>query len=208
MFSTSRLLLFVKLSLSSFLLAGCFSSVPPATLYDFGPPHLEEERLIPPGFPALDVSRVASPAWLQNTLIYYRQAHVNEQQTRFYTQSRWNMTPSELLREKIRARIYASGGALGGGRIVHADEMRLVVNIKEFSHYFLNDSVSEGRIILTVSVLQKGEVIAQRAFYASSPAATPDAQGGVRAMSEAVSIAISEMLVWLVQNRPQGDTRQ
>ena len=208
MFSGRRLLLFAKLCVSSFLLAGCFSSVPPATLYDFGPilPG-EAEQVIPPGFPALDVSRVGAPAWLQNTLIYYRQAHVNEQQTRFYIQSRWNMTPSELIRENIRARIYAAGGALGGGRIVHADELRLVVNIKEFSHYFLNDSASEGRVTFTVSVLRKGEVIAQNIFYAAVPAATPDAQGGVKALSEAVNTATAEMLVWIVQSQNQGGPR-
>ena len=208
MFSRSRLFLFAKLGMSALLLAGCLTSAPPATLYDFGSivPKMDEQ-VFPPDFPALDVSRVGAPAWLQSTLIYYRQEQVNEQQTRFYTQSRWNMVPSELIRENIRAQIYAAGGSLGGGRAVHADELRLVLYVQEFSHYFSSATVSEGRFAFTAAISQKGEVIAQRAFYAAVPAKTPDAQGGVKALSEAVHAATAEMLLWIVQSHNQSGSR-
>ncbi|MDL2284573.1 PqiC family protein [Oxalobacter sp. OttesenSCG-928-P03] len=185
------------------------NSQPPATLYDLGPPSsMPAEKALPPDMPTLVVFRVNSPDWLGNTMMYYRLTHVNEQQTRFYTLSRWNMPPPKLFRDRLKSRIVSAGGEIGGGRMPRAEQLRLVVHLEDFSQYFLDDSNSEGRVALRVSVLNKDALVAQKSFLHTVTAPTPDASGGAQALSLATDEVIAQILLWIVENYKKGDPEQ
>ena len=82
--------------------------------------------------------------------------------------------------------------------------MRLIVNIEDFSQYFTDDSHSEGRIALRVSVLGKDGLVAQKSFLHAVAASTPDAPGGAKALSVATDEVIAEILLWIVENYKKG----
>ncbi|WAW08978.1 PqiC family protein [Oxalobacter vibrioformis] len=188
-------------------LSGCAlqSSQPPATLYDLGPSSsMPSDRLLPDDMPTLVVFRVNASDWLNNTKMYYRLAHVNDQQTRFYTLSRWNESPPKQFRDRLKSRIVSAGGEIGGARAPRAGQLRLIVNIEDFSQYFTDDSHSEGRIALRVSVLGKDGLVAQKSFLHAVAASTPDAPGGTKALSVATDEVIAEILLWIVENYKKG----
>lgn len=197
------------LAVCCLFLSGCAlqSSQPPATLYDLGPASsMPAEKTLPEGMPTLVVFRVNAPDWLNNTQMYYRLAHVNDQQTRFYTLSRWNAQPPKLFRDRFKSRIVAAGGEIGGGRAPKADQLRLIIHVEDFSQHFLDDSNSEGRIALRVSVLGKDGLIAQKSFLHTVAAPSPDAPGGAKALSVATDEVITEVLLWIVQNYKKGES--
>lgn len=201
---------FSLLATCCLILSGCAlqSSQPQAVLYDLGPPSsMPSEKMLPDDVPRLVVFRVNSPDWLNNTQMHYRLLHVNELQTRFYTLSRWSVQPPKLFRERLKSRIVAAGGEIGGGRAQRADQLRLVVNIEDFSQYFADNSHSEGRIALRVSVLGKDGLVAQKSFLHTVAAASPDAPGGAKALSVAADEVITEILLWIVENYKRGESR-
>ena len=183
------------------LMAGCaMTSQPPATLYDLGPlSSMPTERTLTPEIPPLVIFRVQSPEWLNNSMMYYRLGHVNEQQTRFYTQSRWNMSPPKLFRERLRARIAAAGGELGGERSRDREQLRIIVHVEDFSQYFYDDSNSEARISVRATLLDRDGAVSQKVFFQAAPAKTPDAPGGAQALSVATDALITEMFYWIVE---------
>ncbi|MDR0933569.1 MAG: ABC-type transport auxiliary lipoprotein family protein [Burkholderiaceae bacterium] len=196
-----RFFLASLLTASLLLLAGCsMNSQPPATLYDLGPPEsIPADTILPPGTPALAVARVRSPDWLNNTKMYYRLAHINPQQTRFYTLSRWNMPPASLLHDHMKSRIIAAGGEIGGSR-AHSDrQLQLVLYLEDFSQFFHDDTHSEGRVVLRVSVLNKDGLLAQKRFSRAIIAATPDAPGGARSLAVATDDLMTEILRWITE---------
>ncbi|MCL1886803.1 MAG: PqiC family protein [Betaproteobacteria bacterium] len=206
MLKRSHLSLFSLLVVCCWLLFGCaINSQPSATLYDLGPvSSAQTNKVFPPDMPLLVISRVNAPSWLRNTMMYYRQAQVNDQQTLFYTLSRWSMPPPELFRDHLESRIVAAGGVIEGTRANKAGQLRLIVHIEDFSQYFQDDSTSEGRIALRVSIFGKDRLVAQKSFFHKVPAPSPDAPGGVQALSVAADEVITEILHWIVENRQAG----
>ncbi|MCM1128474.1 MAG: ABC-type transport auxiliary lipoprotein family protein [Alistipes senegalensis] len=207
MIKQSRFFLLGLFAALGIFLSGCaFNSQPQAVLYDLGlPSSMPEERLLPAGMPRLLVFQVNAADWLNSSKMYYRLAQVNEQQTRFYTLSRWNTQPPKLFRERLQSRILALGGEIGSGRIADADELRLMVHIEDFSQYFHDADYSEGRIALRVSVTGKNGVFLQKSFLAAVPAPSQDAAGGVRALAAATDGVIVEILQWISGNCRQAD---
>jgi ABC-type uncharacterized transport system auxiliary subunit len=201
----SGLLLFCSLFLSGCTLQ---SSQPPATLYDLGPPSsMPSDLVLQEEMPVLVVFRVNSPDWLGSTKMYYRLSHVNDQQTRFYTLSRWNSPPPKLFRDRFKSRIVSAGGEIGGERSPGVDQLRLIIHVEDFSQYFTDDSNSQARIALRVSVLGKDGLFARKSFLHTAVAPTPDASGGAKALSVATDEVIAEILRWVVDNYKKSGSR-
>ena len=190
------------------LLSGCAlnTSQPPATRYDFGPvSSVPSGQIVPTDLPALVVSQVSAPDWLNSTRMYYRLAHVNEQQTLFYTLSSWNAQPSKLFRERFHSRIVAAGGETGDGVMSKANQLRLIIHLEDFSQYFLDDSDSKARIALRVSVPGRDGSVLRKSFFHQVDAPTPDAAGGAKALSVATDEVITQVLDWIVENHKKGE---
>ena len=179
--------------------AGCsispISSSPELTQYDFGPdpakgaaPQLRQPLLV------YDVN---APAWLDSPLIYYRLAYQDAARPQAYADSRWVSSPAELFGGRVRGRLAASGK---GGVIHPADGTRasyaLRVELDEFNQVFDAPGKSRAVVRLRASVLGKNSLVAQRSFSAERPAATPDAEGGVRALIAASDEVLAQLVAW------------
>lgn len=187
-----------------FLLSGCMGgSTMQAMMYDLGP--MEETSqvvLLPNTMPYLLATKVSSAEWLNSSLMYYRLGHVNEQQTRAYSESRWNRQPAKIFRDRLQSRIIAARNETNS---VKADGARLeiVLYLEDFSQYFYDETKSEARIVVRATLLRDGVLLDQKIFTQKEPAPSADAAGGVKALAVATEDVISEILVWTI-NRYQS----
>ena len=171
------------------------SSSPEVVQYDFGP--------APAGKPAqglqqpLLVYDVNAPAWLDSPSIYYRLAYQDAARPLAYGNSRWVSSPVELITGRVRGRLAASGK---GGIIRPADGTRasfaLRVELDEFAQVFYAPGQSKAVVRLRASILGRSALIAQQSFSVERPAATPDAEGGVRALISASDEAVDQLVTW------------
>lgn len=189
--------------LSLSLIAGC--ALGPQTRegmanYDFGLPRSGKDAN-PRLQQDLLVAEVTAPAWMDNSNIYYRLAYQDPSRPQAYALSRWVMSPAALLGQRLRAKIARASTA---GVFVPADGVRagytLRLELEEFSQVF--DAADRSRAVLRLraSLLRQRNIVAQQDFNLEHAAATPNAEGGVRALI-AASDAAGEMLVdWLAAN--------
>jgi len=181
------------------LACGCgvasISSSPEFAQYDFGPAPTRDAA--PTLRQPLLVYDVAAPAWLDSSSIYYRLAYQDAARPQVYADSRWVSSPAELIGGRVRGRLAASGK----GGIVHpADGTRasyaLRVELDEFTQVFDAPGTSRAVVRLRASLLGKSSLIAQKSFSVERPAATPDAEGGVRALIGAADDAVDQLVAW------------
>ena len=194
-----------------------------ATMYDFGPGELSTQALASPPVPALSPLAIADIATsggaLENQAVLYRLGYVDAQQLRPYSQARWTMPPAQLVRQRMRDRLSQQrvvlnareGVALNRSQNTNLPMLRL--ELEEFSQLFSAPDTSIGLIRLhatLVEITPAGErLVAQRNLSVQRPATTPDAAGGVRALTAATDAAIDELDAWLptTQIQPPATAR-
>ncbi len=188
-------------------LAGCAMSSRPAppVIYDFGP---GAARNIAPTatdrLPALMLDVIeASPA-LDSTALLYRLNYIDSQQLRPYALARWSATPAQLLRLRLRQHLSQRRAMLNPGESVEADAATpalLQIELEEFSQLFNSAAASSGLLRLRATVTRPGpkggKWLAQRSLVVQREAPTPDASGGVRALTAAADAAALEIDQWL-----------
>jgi cholesterol transport system auxiliary component len=142
---------------------------------------------------------VNAPGWLDSPFIYYRLAYQDAARPQAYADSRWVGSPADLIGGRIRARLAAAGK---GGVVHPADSTRasyaLRVELDEFIQVFDAPGKSRAVVRLRASVLGKNALIAQKSFGVERAAATPDAEGGVRALIAASDEALDQLVTWTV----------
>ena len=194
------------------LLAGCAGIVDkPArsTLYDFGPGQVTAPAPAQTPLPALVLADVEAAGALDGSAVLYRLGYADDHQLRPYSQARWSAPPPQLVRQRLREQLGrdrvvlnpGEGAALArtGGLLPRA----LRIELEEFSHLFRSPTESVGLLRLRATLLENtagGEkLLAQRNVVIQRPAPTPDAPGGVRALTAAVDAAAAELKQWLAQ---------
>jgi len=179
------------------------SSSPQVTQYDFGPDPAKGSA--PALRQALLVYDVNAPAWLDSQYIFYRLAYQDAARPQAYADSRWVSSPGELIAARVRGRLAASGK---GGVIHPGDGTRasyaLRIELDEFNQVFDAPGKSRGVVQLRATLLGKASLIAQRSFSAERPAATPDAEGGVRALIAASDDVVDQLVGWTVASLNAG----
>jgi cholesterol transport system auxiliary component len=192
--------LLLSLAFSIALLSAC--AIGPRTQeglvnYDFGLPRTGREAA-PRLQQDLVVAEVAAPAWMDNSGIYYRLAYRDAAQPRAYALSHWVMSPAALLGQRLRANI---ARASKSGVFTSADGVRagytLRLELDEFSQVFDAPQSSRAVLRLRASLIRQRSVVAQQAFEIEQPAATPNAEGGVRALIAASDAASEKLIDWL-----------
>lgn len=177
-----------------------------ATVYDFGPGAVAAapaNRLAP--LPALVLGDVEANTALDSTAVLYRLAYSDAQQLRPYAQTRWSMAPAQLLRQRLREQLGLRRPVLNAaqGVVVGKPAMNLHLDLDEFSQLFESADRSSGLVRLRATLGQGGDglerLLAQRSFVVQRPASSPDAAGGVRALTQAADAVIAELDQWLEQ---------
>ena len=188
------------LLLSLALVAGC--AIGPQSRdglanYDFGLPRADIEAA-PRLHHDLVVAAVSAPAWMDNSSIYYRLAYEDAARPQAYAQSRWVMPPAALLGQRLRATIARASTA---GVFAPADGARadytLRLELEEFSQVFDRADKSRAVVRLRAILIRNRGLVAQQIFAIERAAATPNAEGGVRALIAASDEAGNGVIDWL-----------
>ncbi|MFZ6687862.1 ABC-type transport auxiliary lipoprotein family protein [Undibacterium sp. SXout11W] len=136
---------------------------------------------------------------LDSNAMWYRLQYDNAQQLKAYAQARWSMPPAQLLAQRLKIQMLASGTQVMSASDGIVTQPVLRIELDEFSQVFTTSANSHAQINVR-AVLSKGKIIlAQRNFSVQSPSKTADASGGARAMQEASDLLIGEMQQWLSQ---------
>ena len=195
-----QLALVVVLCVSS----GCSlmtSRAPPKTAFDFGPAanaradsaFLSQVQLV--------VYDVSAPTWMDGTAMYYRLAYRNAAVPLPYAESEWVMSPPALLTERLRssAAVHSDGEVRPvavNTRAVYALHSELL----EFEQIF--DAPDRSHGVLSLRVTLEGEgVWMERTFTVERPARTPNAAGGVTALTECSDELARRLGEWVSENR-------
>ncbi|APW44642.1 hypothetical protein RS694_01405 [Rhodoferax saidenbachensis] len=212
------LFVFVLLGLSA-----CSSLQAPARplVYDFGPGAVATEptnRMA--RLPTLSLAEVDAGAALDGTAVLYRLAYADGQQLRPYAQARWSMPPAQLLRQRLREQLGQRRAVLNlsDGLLAGRASLTLHVELEEFSQLFEAADRSSGLVRLRATlghVRPEGagggpageRLVAQRSFVVQRPAASADAAGGVRALTQASDALIEELEQWIAQVQQAAASR-
>lgn len=168
--------------------------------YDFGLPRSNKDA-----HPRLQqdllIAEVTAPAWMDNSNIYYRLDYQDALRPRAYALSHWVMPPAALLGQRLRADIARASKA---GVFAPADGVRaeytLRLDLEEFSQVFDAAINSHAVLRLRATLMRKRDVVAQQDFDIERAAATPNAEGGVRALIAASDAAGEKLVDWLAVN--------
>ena len=165
--------------------------------YDFGPmPAMATSTQAKAGF-QIGLAEITVPAALDSSAMLYRLQYDNVQQLKAYTLHRWSMTPADLLSQRLKARLMATGNEVLANTAGAANLPVLRIDLDEFSQIFTSSSQSQAQINLRASVIKSGKLIAQKSFQQQVAASSADAPGGARAMQEATDASINALQLWL-----------
>lgn len=175
---------FLAPSLLLLLLAACAGGRPavaPQAVYDFGPWSGAAPRALP-----VQVEVRLAP-WLDTPALNYRLAYEDSSRLAAYANSRWAAAAGQLLGLRLRQQLGAGGGCL------------LRLEVDEFTQIFDGPERSRGVLQGRMTLLDKQRrLIFEHPVSAESPAPSPDARGGVSALSrtaDAVGLEIGRRLI-------------
>jgi cholesterol transport system auxiliary component len=194
----------ISLLLALMLLAGCTTPRPDAAVkvYDFGPAPLQTSTAA--SQPALATLVLyepqVSPA-LEGNALLYRLAYADAQQLKPYALTRWSMPPAQLISQRLRQHLGVQRAVVAPGEAAAQFNVRWV--LEEFSQVFDSPTESYALLRLRATLTQRNggneTLLAQRSFVVQQVASTPDAQGAVRALTQASDRAAEQLAAWLTQ---------
>jgi cholesterol transport system auxiliary component len=201
----SRLLLAVSvLALAGCQLLGSHDTA--KTAFDFGLPETHESRSVPKTLPAnLVVANIVAPGWMDNSSMYYRLTYRNAANPRSYASSQWVMSPAALLTQRLRWMLGASNEGGNASGLSTGEGYVLRSELIEFEQIFDRPDESHGVLRLRATLEQQrsgGRV--QRTFTIEKPAPTPDAAGGVKALSLCADQLSDSVIEWVAGELGRG----
>lgn len=191
----------------SILVAGCNilpAAKAPEASYDFGPPPVAA-----PATARIDKSVLVhdaqSPAWMEVSAMHYRVVQTSPAQPRSYANSRWVMPPAALFTARLKSRLAESSrGVYAPVDGLRAD-VALRLELEEFVQVFDNAGTSRGVVRVRATLGAARESAVQKTFIVEQPAASPDADGGAKALIAASDEAIGQIVAWAASG---GKARQ
>lgn len=180
------------------LLVACATPSAPLskTVYDFGAP-----MTLPAGAgPTLSPLALAETqtAWGQSsTAMEYRLAYANGQELTPYSQARWSMPPAHLVAQRVREVLSQQRPVVSLGD--SSTDFVLQLSLEAFGQTFDTPQSSRGSVQLRATLLKGDTLVAQRVFFANTPAPSNDAAGGARALNNATQTAATELASWVAE---------
>jgi ABC-type uncharacterized transport system auxiliary subunit len=173
-------------------LAGCFAGgkrggeQAPA-IYDFGPPAARLTTL-----PAGDLAiEVRAPLWFDTSGIDYRLAYADAARLREYTLARWAGPPAQMIQQRLAQKLPLIPAGQGRTRCV------VRVEIDEFSQVFATPETSRGILRGRYELLDRNRrKVVGRDIAIEQDAPTPDARGGVAALTATVDRLADDIFAW------------
>ena len=193
---------------AALLLAAC-SALPDKpvrpTSYDLGlgavPPSASPASAAsaPAHRPALTLAEINPSPALDGSAMLYRLAYANPHELRAYAQARWSVPPAQLLHQRLRAALALQRPVLNPGEAPTPLTLRL--ELDDFSQVFDQPAQSHAQLRLRATLLQGTatgpRLLAQHLIELTPAAPSPDASGGVQALTQAADQAAAELELWL-----------
>jgi len=168
---------------------------------------------------AIELSSTQVPDTLAGVSLWYRLGYANAQQIQPYALARWSMPPAQLFDQRVRERLAQVRPVLSSGELVQAPPPRraasapaalpaapvlhLRLHLLEFSQLFDSPAHSHAQLRLRATLSWRSvtgdRLLGQRNLDIQTPAPSPDAAGGARALAKATDLAIDELLPWVNQ---------
>ena len=172
------------------LLSACSlaPTVPPRAVYDLGP-----APAAAPGGGALPwrIADVTAPPWLGGDGIAYRLVFQQAQRLEHYRDSVWAAPPAALLTQRLRERLAAVPACAGRPAGL------LAINLDEFEQQFASATSSQAVLRVHATLWPAGSGTALQQHWRIEQPASPDAQGAVRALAQAVDAWLPRLGTWL-----------
>ncbi len=186
----------------SFLLAACYAggkrgSDMAMAIYDLG---LHGEQSGNTGAKTSMALEVRAPLWFDSLGISYRLAYAEPARLREYGRARWAGPPSQL----IQRRLMRDLGRIPAGQGKTACLLRL--EIDEFSQTF--DTADRSRAVMKGAAQwmnRSRSMLWEQAIHIEVTAVSPDAKGGVAALTAAVEQLTAAIETW--EQEPAAATR-
>ncbi|MBL8450983.1 MAG: membrane integrity-associated transporter subunit PqiC [Dechloromonas sp.] len=179
--------------LACLLMAACITNgkrgadAAPA-VYDLGPAPAPAPASA--GRPALALD-VRAPGWLDGEGIAYRLAYAEPARRNDYSRARWAAPPASLVRQRLGEGLGLA--ALGQARV----RCVMRVELDEFAQVFSGPREARGELRARLQILDRGRaLLAEEAFAIAKASPSPDAAGGVAALTGAVDELASRAGVW------------
>jgi cholesterol transport system auxiliary component len=171
----------------------------PKTAFDFGPPEAHDARSVPKTLPAnIIVANIVAPGWMDGSSMYYRLTYRSATNPLPYANSRWVMSPAALLTQRLRWLL--GGGSEGDGAGAGSSGQIYVLRgeLVEFEQIFDRPDRSRGVLRLRATLEgQRDGHRSQRTFEIEKLAPTPDAAGGVKALSLCADELSNSVTEWV-----------
>lgn len=195
-----------SLALAAVILAlgGCSVSsqkAHPIATYDLGVAPTASAR---PIAASLLVADVEAPQWLQGRSILYRLAYQNDKQLQPYANSKWVAPPAELLSLRLRQYFASSQTSSPEDRIRASFLLR--IELETFEQVFVSPSASQGVLRAKATLIDARErrLISQKTFAIEQASGSPDAAGGVVALSAASEQLTQAVHDWVITSLARG----
>lgn len=160
----------------------------PLVVYDFGP--MPAGLLAAPRKQPL-VLEVRAPLWFDSQGIDFRLAYDDAARLREYARARWAGPPAQMIQQRLNQQLGLSTAGQSQARCL------LRIEITEFSQLFatLKDSrgLLQGRVVL---LDRSRRQLAELALNLQKPSPSPDARGGVAALTGTVDQLASDLYGW------------
>ncbi|MCP1120643.1 ABC-type transport auxiliary lipoprotein family protein [Robbsia andropogonis] len=202
---------------------GPSAALPPSTLQgdDATASQAVRPQVLATNPPALKLMPVSASASLDDDRIRYRLDYADIREARTYANSRWSGTPSQLLTDRLRARLASRVEVLQGGDPERAPLLR--IELIDFSQRFTSARQGVGVVSVRASLrapwpsaaaLQGAKTgasprstganrwVAQREFTVSVPCPSPNAAGAAAAIADAsdkVAAAVGDWVIVALQ---------
>lgn len=184
-------------------LGGCVHSTKAQFSHHYG---LGPSASVSPGGPAadangkvLEVEQISVPEWLSGTEMYYRLDYRDDNRLAAYAQSDWIAPPAVMLEPILRESLAAGGWrAVIGPRNTAMADTSLQLRLDDFSQAFAQPATSVAVLDATATLVDahSDRLIAQKHFHVEVAAASPDAQGGAKALAEASRRFAAQLQSW------------
>jgi cholesterol transport system auxiliary component len=128
--------------------------------------------------------------------LLYRLQYADSQQLRPYALARWSVPPAQLVRARLRDALAAQMPVVS---LEGSTAWALHVELDEFSQLFASPEASQGLVRLRLSLMHQDKLVQQTSIVAQAPAPSPDAAGGVKALTAATDDAVRQISAWLAR---------
>ncbi|MFG6468925.1 ABC-type transport auxiliary lipoprotein family protein [Roseateles sp. BYS87W] len=167
------------------------ATAPPQRAYDLGPGPAATPR--PDGSLAWRLAGVTAPPWLSSEGMAYRLDTPAPSRLDHYRDNRWLAPPAALLTQRLRQQLLQQPACPARPLPL------LALHLDRFEQQFSSPTQSQGVVALQATLWPQGAdgPAVQQHWQTQAPAPTPDAAGGVQALTAATDALLPAVAHWV-----------